>query len=297
MAGHFYTPDATPAHEGGLVAAKKDGNYPSVTTIERILDKKGLRDWYARQVLMSALTLPRRFGETDESYTDRIIEDAGAASGRAAEIGTIIHDSIERHLVTREPFDPHLPAQYAAVVASVVSFLNDNSLVGYSEVSFANHDYGYGGRIDFIGHMNERPVILDFKTQFAKDHLVSGIPKFVTYQEHAFQLSAYRYAIMQTDILSSYDNISCRNLLISSNPDIPGTKLKLWPYTHARYMDIETAFKVFTALLNLYRLLHRFPHKQRAKTGTTLLNEVYNDNIDGSGGNVFTDNGNTEAAS
>ena len=84
--GHWYTKDGEPMYEivgsnGKIRAttlrdAKKIGLVPSVTTIIGQLNKPALIGWAQKQVLLSALTLPRLPNEDEESYIERILQDS-----------------------------------------------------------------------------------------------------------------------------------------------------------------------------------------------------------------------------
>ena len=82
---HWYTMDGAPQY---TVPSKKDGSprnttlrdartmnlVPSVTTILGVSAKPALINWLQQQVLMAALTLPKRTDELEKDYIDRIIQ-------------------------------------------------------------------------------------------------------------------------------------------------------------------------------------------------------------------------------
>ena len=67
---------------------------PSVTTILNVAAKPALNVWLQRQVLMAALTLPKRAEETEEEWIARIMSDSKEEGKEAANRGTEIHASI-----------------------------------------------------------------------------------------------------------------------------------------------------------------------------------------------------------
>ena len=76
-----------------------DGNVmPSITSVIGQLGKPGLEKWKQEQVILAALTLPRENSETDMDFAKRIIEDSREKSKQAAELGSTIHNLIERRL-------------------------------------------------------------------------------------------------------------------------------------------------------------------------------------------------------
>jgi hypothetical protein len=103
---HWYTRDGVPQY---TVPSKKDGSprnttlrdartmnlVPSVTTILSVAAKPALTNWLQQQVLLAALTLPRRPDEPEKEYIDRIINDSKEQGRSAADAGTDIHASIQ----------------------------------------------------------------------------------------------------------------------------------------------------------------------------------------------------------
>ena len=77
QAGHWYTRSGESAYtvigKNGkernttLRDAREHSLVPSVTTILKCASSPGLEAWKQTQVLLSALTLPKRDGETEES--------------------------------------------------------------------------------------------------------------------------------------------------------------------------------------------------------------------------------------
>jgi hypothetical protein len=103
---HWYTRDGVPQY---TVPSKKDGSprattlrdartmnlVPSVTTVLNVAAKPALLAWLQQQVLLAALTLPRRPDEPEKEYIDRIINDSKEQGRSAADAGTDIHASIQ----------------------------------------------------------------------------------------------------------------------------------------------------------------------------------------------------------
>lgn len=195
---HFYTREGESAHEGGLAEARKQGYFPSVTTIARIINNEGINRYRETQMLMAALTLPRRSGETDGEFADRVIDDAREHSREAAETGRAVHEVLETYWNSGIFHAGSLPPPLRLSAPAIREALSAIGRHGWAEVSFANHHLGYGGRIDFFGYDDEStPVVLDYKTQGVKESLKSGLPKFTVYPEWAMQLAAYRHAVSQ----------------------------------------------------------------------------------------------------
>lgn len=254
--GHFYTPQAEPAHEGGLALARKEGNLPSVTTVTHMMEKPGLVSYYKRQAIMAALTLPRKPKEDDATFTERILQDADQDRAVAADTGTIIHEILKEWFNNGVWNARWLPEKYRSILDELYATVKQHAIAGDAEVSFADPIQGVGGQIDLLGvWKNKQPVVLDFKTQFAHERLASGKPKFTTYREWAMQLASYRRAVVNAGY-NSWASAPCCNIIVSTNPDIPGIKIHTWPEEHKKNFDLTRGLKTFRALTDAYYAYH-----------------------------------------
>jgi hypothetical protein len=196
--GHWYKPDGTPAYSiigangkernTTLRDAKKLGLLPSVTTIIRQAVSPGLENWKQQQILLSALTLPRNGGETEDEYAKRVIKDSREQSKKAMELGTSIHGSLEKALNGVEYDKSHQPHVQGAMNA-INSHFGDHEWK--AEKSFAN-PLGYGGKVD----LHSDNVVIDFKTkEFTEDNLPD------IYDEHIMQLAAYSMGVIYPSVM------------------------------------------------------------------------------------------------
>jgi hypothetical protein len=189
-AGHWYALDGTPCYttlskDGTerpttLRDARKLALVPSVTTIIRQAAAPALEKWKRDQLMMAALTLPRRPHESEIDWLRRVEQDSQETGRKAADRGTEIHGAIERYY--RQGF-------YAGSHSSVVD-CSGKAIRAHcgerewsAERSFA-HELGYGGKVDL--HCAE--WIIDFKTK-------DGVEGSKLYDEHYMQLAAYRRAL------------------------------------------------------------------------------------------------------
>lgn len=186
-AGHWYAPDGTPRYtiigKNGkerattIRDARKEGYVPSVTTILQVLAKPGLTKWMQTQVLHASLTLPRRDGESEDAFAERVIADSEEQSRKAREAGTELHGDIEKCLLGA-------PHGSMAAIQNVFAECHKAGLLlseGRAEKSFA-HPLGFGGKVDW----HNDSTVVDFKT---KDKIEDG--KRLAWDEHAMQLAAY----------------------------------------------------------------------------------------------------------
>jgi len=195
--GHWYTKDGEPMYEvekangdgmrpTTLRDARKLGLCPSVTTVMKELAAPALTMWKIEQAVMASKTLRRRKNETDQQYVYRAYARAMAKVGEAAELGSQIHEAVERKQLGKEydmKFHPHVVAA-TSVIDKISEEYNIDEEEWVPEKSFCKH--GYGGKVD--AHC---PVfILDFKT---KDFDKDWEPK--VHDNHFMQLGAYRVGL------------------------------------------------------------------------------------------------------
>jgi len=238
---HWYTRDGVPQY---TVPSKKDGSprnttlrdartmnlVPSVTTVLNVAAKPALLAWLQQQVLLAALTLPRRPDELEKEYIDRIINDSKEQGRSAADAGTDIHASIQGFYEDR-PTGKHQESVTACDNAIKEHF---GDQVWVSERSFA-HDLGFGGKCDLFcaGSTN---VVIDIKTkEFTDPKKVEG------YDEHLMQLSAYRVGL-------GIPQARCANVFVSRNvPDL--VVVKEWSAE-----DLDRGWEMFVNLLQFWQL-------------------------------------------
>ena len=257
--GHWYRADGSPAYEiiganGRLRGvtlrdAKKMNLFPSVTTVLKLLAKPGLTQWQLNNVALACITLPRLAGEDDTQFVARAIRDAHEQSRKAAALGTLIHEQIERSFVNRT--DP----QWMPFVRPVRDALDAafGSRNWQPERSFA-HFTGYAGKVDLFARDGDRPIVLDFKT---KDLAVGEKWDAVAaYDEHATQLAAYALGL---ELCADAEPLLVNVFVNSKTPGL--VKVWRWPDgTFARERDF------FLTLLRLWQI--RTNHKP------TMNNEV-----------------------
>lgn len=218
--GEMRSPTVRDARELGLV--------PSVTGIGSMLHKPGLQAWIVTQYVLSALTLPRFDGESQDDFASRVVKDARVESNRAADFGTRVHELAELYLLNELP--ETVDTVELSFLTGFMQWCKDHKVepIG-TEVCFASDDYG--GRVDFIGYVDEEFLVVDWKTQ--KTVPGRGVN---FYNEWAPQLAAYRYGVEE-------EKAGIMSVVISSTE--PGrVESKLW--------EGDWAWECFEALKSLY---------------------------------------------
>ena len=182
--GHWYQPDGTPLHQvpkadgkgmrdTTLADARKLGLLPSVTGITDIVAKPALMNWKATQVAAAAFENPPTGEESAEYFIERVINASHHQVAGAADLGSKVHDALEK-LLTDGP--DAIAEDMWAYVAPVVAWKKEAKITYDSiENVLVNLEFGYAGRCDVLGHdAAGAPVIIDYKTRKTKPKLGSS---------------------------------------------------------------------------------------------------------------------------
>jgi hypothetical protein len=239
--GHWYARDGSPAYtvlgKNGqprnttLRDARSNDLVPSVSGILNVAAKPGLDTWKQQQVLLAALTLPRKPDEPEQEWLERVMMDSKQTGRVAAERGTAIHAIIQEY------FEGKVVNEYATMCDAVKEAIDGHfgKLLYVPEVSFA-HQLGYGGKADLIARAadNFDGVCIDFKTKETED-----ISKAEIYPEHGMQLAAYRQGF-------SMPKARCANVFFNEQGDV-----KLIEH---KPDDLIDAWGCFLHLLSFYKI-------------------------------------------
>lgn len=155
QSSHWYKADGTPCHRlprtrgGGLRPttlrdARRLQLFPSVTSILGIFAKPQLDKWKMRQVAHASMRLDRTEGESDDYFADRIIEEAFAQVEQAADLGSRIHDAIDKHF----DGDP-IPDDLVTYISPVLKWKEAKDLEFVErELRVVNKAHGFAGTMD-----------------------------------------------------------------------------------------------------------------------------------------------------
>lgn len=237
---HWYTRDGIPRYtvtgangkerSTTLRDARKEGLVPSVTTVLNVAAKPALNMWLQRQVLMAALTLPKREGEAEDDWIARIMDDSKEQGRAAADAGTDIHASIQA-FYEGQTTDRH-PEYVKGCVDALEAHFGRQAWI--AERAFG-HDIGFGGKVD----LHAANVVVDIKTkEFSDPAKVDG------YDEHLMQLSAYRVGL-------GMPAARCANIFVSRS--VPGlVRIIEWDQE-----DLNRGWEMFHSLLIFWQLKNR----------------------------------------
>jgi hypothetical protein len=166
--------------------------YPSMTTVLKCLDKPALLPWAVKMMEKKATELFAKECDPDGNIVasfprvQQILEDAKKnyrdARDSAADIGTIVHDSIERFILEGQmPDDPSWPLGVKNGLSAFAGWLSSGESIKPVRVEayLASKKFKIAGKCDFIGYIGSKLVVADWKTS-------TGI-----YDEMKFQVAGY----------------------------------------------------------------------------------------------------------
>ena len=247
---HWYRQDGGPqytvkAKDGSdrsttLRDARKMNLVPSVTTVMRIAAKPGLEQWKLEQMLLAAMTLPQLDGEPEKAYIARIVADSKETTKQAAERGTRIHESIEKHYRGEANDHPVIAKAFEEKIFE--HFKTHPDQKWETEVSFA-HRLGLGGKVDLFTRPDESGpvgIMLDAKSkEFGPNDDV------IAYDEHLMQLAAYRNGV-------DMPHARCANVFVSvTHPGL--IKVVEWSEE-----ELQKGWAMFRSLLTYWKLKNNF---------------------------------------
>lgn len=252
---HWYFRDGRPCYElpkktgGGMKAptladARKLDLVPSVTTILKILAKPALTNWLIEQAILAVITSPRREGETDDAFVDRIINVEMVQDqerDKAAQRGRDIHEALEFLFRGQQLPKPEI---YPWVKPAFEFMRSSGELVGTEKILLGD---GFAGRADLFQKHPDYWILRDYKSTKSMPN-----PKQGAWPEHRLQLAAYAKAFL--DSLPETERcrrVVCSNVYISTI--IPGS------YVVCETEDwFETYERGFKCLLNYWQFANQY---------------------------------------
>jgi len=248
---HWYQQDGSPqytvkAKDGSdrpttLRDARKMNLVPSVTTVMKIAAKPGLDVWKNEQLLLAAMTLPRKPEETEKEFIARIVADSKETGKQAAEKGTRIHESIERWYAGDRNVE-HADTAKAFEKAVFEHFKTHPDQKWITEIAFAS-PLGFGGKVDLHTQKSESApdgIVLDAKSkEFGPDDKVDG------YDEHVMQLAAYRHGL-------GIPHARCANVFASRTH--PGL-IRIVEWSEE---ELAKGWEMFQCLLRFWKIKNNF---------------------------------------
>jgi hypothetical protein len=228
---------------------------PSVTEICRMLSAPSLEEYKIGQVIQACFEDTPSANEDFTNYKRRIQDKAGADAAGAADLGTLIHNSLETYLARHEEWDGTVKVampdgreipirEFVLPAALEVDKLGLADKV--CEAVVTNPELGYAGTVDLYGNRtadqsgNKQLVVVDFKSKRTKPGVaVEPI------ETHPIQIAAYVGAL--TPPWSMYFNAEGYNIYIST------TEIGRVDVVHYSTDTISRSQRIFEHLLALWR--------------------------------------------
>jgi len=255
---HWYTKDGKACHTQptkkgaknpfrptNIKDAKALGLLPSVSAYTKMLAAPGLERWKMAKVAETCFANPPHPGEDMDGYIRNMLEKSKEDGKGAADLGTLIHASIEALLKGNEYEDVvnYADGQHfwlSDMVEPAFAKIEELGLVIKSaETVLVNESEGYAGTTDVVHTSHLGRGILDWKSKRTK----KDEPIYPS-ETHPMQIAAYFVAAFDD---SQFDDPYCMNVYISTTE--PG-RVDVVRYDRDTLVE---AYKDFLCLTRLWR--------------------------------------------
>ncbi len=246
--GHWYMPDGAPFYTiigaNGverpvtLRDARKVMAVPSVTTITKCAAAPGLENWKLQQMKLAALTLPRKEGESEKDWLDRVDQDSREQAKKAAERGSTVHGWLESFYRGEQPTEEAWP--FVKAVKEVIE--RETGVHDWRPEKSFCHPLGYGGKCDLHSDL----WVIDYKT---KNQIEDG--KKLAWDDHAQQLAAYREGF-------GIPKARCANVFVTTTEPVK----VVWHEHEAE--ELERGWQMFKCLLRYWQIKNRYVPELKA---------------------------------
>jgi hypothetical protein len=253
--GHYYRKDGSSAHHQErkdgkgqrnttIKDAREQGLLPSVTTILGCLNKGALTTWKVKEAIAVCYrSFPQAYEPLD-AYQKRVIEESMAQVGDASDLGTRIHDALERAVMGDLDIDPAL----MVYVAPVLEWFAKAKITPVEvEKTLVNTRHGYAGKCDFIGKgPRGKRVVIDFKSRKTKPNQT-----VTPFDGQSMQIAAYAATAFKENSLARIGGI---NVYISTTE--PGR------VEHYQHPDLVEPFQAFKHVCAVWRHLNGYDPRE-----------------------------------
>jgi hypothetical protein len=168
-------------------------------------------------------------------------KDHADVSGAAARIGTSVHSMIEHDIRGTHYTGDGVPREAQIAFANFLRWKRTVHLAPLEmELFLQSKAHGYQGHPDFIGTLNGKLSLIDWKT---------GTPGRPPYAEHMLQIAAYHQLWREAHPHEPL-NGGLHLLVLSKETEA---------YDHHCWNELPAAFEIFLCLLRIYRLKVELP--------------------------------------
>jgi hypothetical protein len=271
---HAYTRDGVAVHEQptksktaknptrptNLKDIREQRLLPSVTEYTKMLSAPGLEQYKTLEVIHACYLNPPFPNEELQAYRGRITQLAGEDAAGAADLGTLIHASLEQYYTNHDAWDGTVAflmpdGQAVPCREFVLPAVHKIEQLGitplHHELRVVNSFEGYAGTCDLMGKYGNSLAVVDFKSKRTKpDVAVEPI------ETHPVQIAAYCHA---QDLWDGYLDILFGRGAMGVNIYISTTEVGRVDAVVYDNDTISRSFSVFLKLLALWRWRHFDP--------------------------------------
>lgn len=273
--GHWYDKDAkavyTQVVKSGnrkgldrptsLADARKQSLLPSVSGITGVVASEALVGYMMREVAKVAYVRQPHKGEDVAAYTNELILKSREDGATAAQLGTSVHDGLERYY--SEPLFDHEPCpltmpdgtqvdRWDFIKPAIDKIGELGIIVTDAEKNVVNLPYGYAGKTDILFTQGGNVGVLDFKSKRSKPG-----QKIVPYETQIMQVAAYIAAHWGTLGEESIPKNS-----VGYNIYISTTEVGRVEVVEYSYDELIEAWEAFKACLTIWRYKNKFDPRQ-----------------------------------
>lgn len=139
---------------------------PSVTTVLKMVNKDGLKQWYADMTLRHVMQNPDLFYQrSDQDFYRGARYAATNYRDERAEVGTDIHLIVEAELTNQWEVPQAWDKDVIECVDLWHAFLSEHEVIPWAvETTLWNHDWPIAGTADLIGWIDGRFGVYDLKS-------------------------------------------------------------------------------------------------------------------------------------
>ena len=263
---HWYRPDGTTCHTQytkpgaknptrptNISDARKLGLLPSVSGITQQWASYDLVRYKMRKVAEAAFHSPPIGDEDKNEWIATMIDKSSEDASAAADIGTIVHDAIEK-VLTGGSYNKDQEVVLSTMQTVYLKALVDPALEAYEalgvtptgvEKVLVNKDDGYAGKTDIVFDFG----IIDWKSMRTKEG-----EKIKPRQSHPPQLAAYLKAAKG----GIFKDFWCANIYISTTE--PG-RVEMVEYDADQ---LRKAYQLFDCCNQLWRAANNYDPRNLA---------------------------------
>ena len=265
---HWYTAEGEPCHsqpdgkKTTLRHARKQNLLPSVTSVLSIIPKQAVEDWRVQQAViatMQCMSEPDGAMLTAEEMMGKVSERLESNTGTGRRFGSEMHEIVEyiNDAFELPPSMSPLGMRHELHAAKYLAWIKSSGLtVQKTELPITGTcPLSYGGCVDLVASREDgTAVVLDIKTQDLKGKSVR------VYPEWAYQLAAYRNALLQRNVASK---IECVSVVISAEDG--EVSEHLWTDE-----DIADGFNVFCRAYSLWSAVRGYAPAVETEATTSI---------------------------